>query len=166
MTSPISTRAKLQEYLQIAIQVEHATIPPYLTALYSIKADSEKSNLGSYNIIRAVVVEEMLHLTLAANLLNAIDGSPDLIRPGFVPNYPAYLPTGETDFAVGLEKFSPDTMETFRKIERPAPLPERNFIVQFEQVAYVRHESLAEGRKKGRGLLPHFRTKTTEGEEI
>ncbi len=59
----------------MAIKLEHATIPPYLTALYSIKPDPRKSNHDSYNIIRAVAVEEMLHLTLAANLLNAVGES-------------------------------------------------------------------------------------------
>jgi Ferritin-like len=160
MNHPINTREELQQYLQTALQVEHATIPPYLTALYSIQDDPQKSNLPSYNIIRAVVVEEMLHLTLAANLLNAIGGSPDLIRPDFVPNYPAYLPTGETDFEVSLERFSPHSLDTFLKIERPTPPPASNAVVQFGAVSYVKHESLAEGRKTGRGMLPHVHTKT------
>ena len=32
----ISTVEDLHSYLHIAMQLEHATIPPYLTALYSI----------------------------------------------------------------------------------------------------------------------------------
>ena len=64
----------------------------------------------------------MLHLTLVANVLNAIGGSVDLTRPGFVPAYPAYLPDGETDFRVDLQRFSPAAVETFLKIERPADL--------------------------------------------
>lgn len=42
--------------------------PPYLTALYSIPPGT---NSEAYHILRAVVVAEMLHLTLAANILNA-----------------------------------------------------------------------------------------------
>ena len=38
----------------------------------------------------------MLHLTLAANLLNAVGGTPDLTEPGFVPELPG-LPAGRRD---------------------------------------------------------------------
>jgi hypothetical protein len=103
------------------MQLEHATIPPYLTALYSLKPGS---NLDAQHILRVVVVEEMLHLTLAANILNAIGGQPDLTAPGFVPRYPAYLPDGETDFTVGVAAFSKATLGTFLKIESPAHAPE------------------------------------------
>ncbi len=66
-----------------------------------------------------VVVEEMLHLTIAANLLNAIGGTPDPTTPGFVPNYPCYLPTGEKDFMVHIAPFTHDNLQTFLEIERP-----------------------------------------------
>ena len=98
MSSPhITTREQLHSYLYAALQLEHATIPPYLTALYSIRPGS---NADAYHVLRVTAVEEMLHLTLAANILNAVGGTPDLTQPGFVPEYPAYLPDGETDFAV------------------------------------------------------------------
>jgi len=89
--SAITTPAELQDYLHAAMQLEHATTPPYLTALYSLQPGS---NSDAFHVIRVVVVEEMLHLTLAANLLNAVGGEPDLSRPGFVARYPAYLPDG------------------------------------------------------------------------
>lgn len=107
----------LKRHLAAAIQLEHATIPPYLVALYSIVPGS---NSEAYHIIRAVAVEEMLHLTLAANILNAVGGTPDLTAPGFVPLYPAYLPNGETDFTVDLQGFSKAAIEQFLLIERPA----------------------------------------------
>jgi hypothetical protein len=68
----------------------------------------------------------MLHLTLAANLMNAIGGTPDLTAAGFVPRYPAYLPDGETDFKVSLERFSTEAVDTFLKIERPAQAPDES----------------------------------------
>ncbi len=111
----------LHEYLYAALQLEHATIPPYLTALYSIHPGT---NLDAVMVIRVVAVEEMLHLTLAANVLNATGGTPDLSGPGFVPSYPAYLPDGEDDFQVDLQRFSPDGVEMFLKIERPGAAPE------------------------------------------
>jgi hypothetical protein len=108
---------ELHRHLQAAVQLEHATIPPYLTALYSIRPGT---NIDVYHMLRVVAVEEMLHLTLAANMLNAIGGSPDLTTPGFVPDYPAFLPNGETDFQADLRPFSREAMDTFLQIERPA----------------------------------------------
>jgi len=112
----ISDVDALHRYLHIAMQLEHATIPPYLTALYSIHPGT---NIDASNVLRVVAVEEMLHLTLVANLLNAIGGSPDLTAPDFVPTYPAFLPDGETDFQVDRQRFSPAAIDTFLNIERP-----------------------------------------------
>lgn len=120
MLTPIETIEDLHHYLYVAIQLEHATIPPYLTALYTIHPGT---NIDAYNVIRVVVVEEMLHLTLSANILNAVGGKPNLTKEGFVPTYPTVLPNGETDFEVSLQKFSPEAIDTFLKIERP-PEPE------------------------------------------
>src|SRR5579884_2346875 len=117
-THSIETKQELYHYLAVAMQLEHATIPPYLTALYTIKPGT---NRDASMIIREVVVEEMLHLTLAANVLNAVGGKPDLTVPGFVPTYPALLPDGEEDFEVSLRPFSQEALQTFLKIERPAP---------------------------------------------
>lgn len=118
--STIDSRDDLISYLCAALALEHATIPPYLTAYYSIHPTT---NSDAAHIIRVVAVEEMLHLTLVANVLNAIGGTPDLTRPGFVPSYPAYLPDGEDDFTVDLRPFSPEAVETFCKIERPGSAP-------------------------------------------
>ncbi len=116
----IKTIDCLKGYLYRALQLEHATIPPYLTALYSIHPGT---NPDAVHILRVVVVEEMLHLTLAANLMNAIGGQVNLTAPDFVPEYPAYLPDGERDFQVSLERFSRSAIETFLKIERPGKAP-------------------------------------------
>lgn len=117
----INDRDDLIKYLHKAMVLEHATIPPYLTAYYSIHPTT---NSDAAHIIRVVAVEEMLHLTLVANVLNAIGGTPDLTRPDFVPSYPTYLPDGERDFVVDLRPFSPEAVETFCKIERPALAPD------------------------------------------
>lgn len=115
--NPIRGLDDLRASLVIAMQIEHATIPPYLTALYSIHPGS---NSEAVEVIRSVAVEEMLHLCLVANVLNAIGGSlrQTLTAPDFIPRYPAYLPTGETEFQVGLRPFSPTTIDTFLQIER------------------------------------------------
>ncbi|MBD2578378.1 ferritin-like protein [Oscillatoria sp. FACHB-1406] len=115
--TPIKTIDDLRYYLTQAMALEHATIPPYITALYSLKPGT---NLEAFHIIRAVAVEEMLHLTLVANIFNAVGGNIKgvLTAKDFIPVYPTYLPTGETDFQVGLNKFSPETIKTFINIER------------------------------------------------
>ncbi|HEX8159185.1 MAG TPA: ferritin-like protein [Solirubrobacteraceae bacterium] len=115
-TAKITTVKRLHEYLHAAMKIEHATIPPYLTALYSIHP---QTNSDAVHVIRVVAVEEMLHLTLAANLLNAVGGTPDLTAPEFVPTYPTKLPDGEDDFEVSRERFSKDCIKTFLNIERP-----------------------------------------------
>lgn len=62
----IATIDDLREHLQWAIELEHATLPPYLCALYSL--DPER-NPEAVEAVAGVFIEEMLHLTLAANLL-------------------------------------------------------------------------------------------------
>jgi Ferritin-like len=119
--STINSRAELITYLDAALALEHATIPVYLTAYYSIQSTT---NSDAAHILRVTAVEEMLHLTLVANVLNAVGGNPDLTRPGFVPSYPASLPDGEDDFVVDLRPFSPEAVDTFCKIERPRKAPD------------------------------------------
>lgn len=119
----ISSINDLHEYLYWAMSVEHSTIPPYIMALYSIKPGT---NLQAFQILRSVAVEEMLHLTLVGNVLNAVKGKIEntLTRSDFIPTYPAHIATGETDFEVSLGKFSRESMETFLNIERAKQVPE------------------------------------------
>jgi hypothetical protein len=109
----------LRAHLQTAIDIEWSTIPPYLCARWSL--EDGRNDLAA-SCIEDVVMEEMLHLTLACNLLNAVGGSPRLIPPaGRPPSYPTYLPHSDDAFLVGLLPFSREALDTFRAIERPAP---------------------------------------------
>ncbi len=114
---PIKTPDDLKKHLQTALEIEHSTIPPYLCALYSIP---NGENVTASTLIRSVVMEEMLHMVLAANLLNAIDGTPKVNHKEFVPEYPTYLPHSDQRFVVQLLPFGTDAIETFLKIEMPA----------------------------------------------
>jgi hypothetical protein len=114
---PITTVESLRKHLQWALELEHSTIPPYLCALYSIP---DGSNVTAATLIRSVVMEEMLHMVLAANLLNAVGGEPAVDQPKFVPEYPTYLPHSDDAFKVDLLPFSTKAIDTFLKIERPA----------------------------------------------
>ncbi|GGT43222.1 ferritin-like protein [Nonomuraea spiralis] len=112
----IDTLDSLREHLQWAIELEHATLPPYLCALYSL--DPER-NRQAVEVVSTVFVEEMLHLALAANLLNAVGGSPRLDTPRMLPPHPRRLPHG--DLEVSLLPFGAEALEMFLRLERPAP---------------------------------------------
>ncbi len=107
----------LKHHLQTAIEVEHSTIPAYLCALYSIK---DGTNQEAAQIIKSVVLEEMLHMVLAANVLNAIGGEPRINHRKFIPQYPKVPLFG---FEVHLEKFSKGAIDTFTNIESATPPP-------------------------------------------
>ena len=68
----IDSLEALRRHLQWALELEHSTIPPYLCALYSIREDA---NPAAAELVRSVFMEEMLHMTLVANVLNAVGGA-------------------------------------------------------------------------------------------
>ena len=111
------TPAAVQAALQRAIELEHATIPVYLYAYYSL---DPATNADAAAILKSVVVEEMLHMVLAANVLNAIGGSPAISHPRFIPTYPGHLPGGvEGQLRLHLRPFSDEQLEAFIEIEEP-----------------------------------------------
>lgn len=98
----ISTVEDLREHLQWAIQVELTTIPPYLYAMYSIK----DSGSEAAEIFLNVVIEEMLHVALASNLLVAVGGQPRFYHRDVVPRYPGPVPHHRKGLTVSLERCS------------------------------------------------------------
>lgn len=110
----------VRRQLQNAIVLEHATIPTYLTAYYSVKPDAA-ANQEAAAMVRSVVIEEMLHMTLAANVLNAIGGKPMIDSPAFVPKFPGPLPGGVHEgFKVSLTSLSKDSLkDIYMVIEEP-----------------------------------------------
>lgn len=114
---------ELRDSLQSAVMLEHATIPVYLYALYSIKPESltPDRNLAVYNLLRSVVLEEMIHMSLACNILNAVGGKPRIDNPEFVPRFPGPLPGAiDNGLIVGLRPFSKQRVhDEFMAIEEP-----------------------------------------------
>lgn len=113
-------RKELLEMLQKAVELEFATIPPYLTAAFSLFPNSNRS---SFQIIHSVYMEEMLHLVLAANVLNAIGGTVKLGKDN-IPTYPLMLDFKgakfkNREFYINLERFNKSSIETFLAIELP-----------------------------------------------
>ena len=104
--------------VQGAIRLEFSTIPPYLTAMMSLHVDQ---NRLIWSVLHSVVIEEMLHMSIMCNLLNALGGVPSIDRNDFVVQYPSPLPLSiGTDLIVGLEPFSIDLVQnTFMAIEQP-----------------------------------------------
>lgn len=109
----IRTLDDLREHLEDAVQLELGVIPPYLCALYTLYPNTNEE-VGQ--IIRSVVVEEMLHMILAANVLNAVGGHPR-VTGEYAPIYPVLLPDG---VEAHLLPFTKDALETFLKIEEPS----------------------------------------------
>jgi hypothetical protein len=129
-----STAKELGVFLQNAIVLEHSTIPPYLTAMFSLRAGT---NAQIARQIHDIVIEEMLHMAIAANILIAIGGSPAINTPNFIPNYPGPLPMNIGDLVVGIEAFSIDVVKnTFMAIEEPEhPIPIKT--VELESVQFA-----------------------------
>ena len=140
----IRTLADLRQHLQWALEVEHATIPPYLCACYSIK---EGHNREAVEIIQSVFMEEMLHMTLVANLINAVGGAPVVDHPRLLPRFPAYLPHSNNSIQVSLARLSPESLAVFMQVERPAAhegLPEDD---SFHTIGQF-YEALEEGLRR------------------
>eukprot|EP01121_Diplochlamys_sp_Union-15-3_P016975 TRINITY_DN588_c0_g1_i2.p1 TRINITY_DN588_c0_g1~~TRINITY_DN588_c0_g1_i2.p1 ORF type:complete len:1154 (-),score=254.94 TRINITY_DN588_c0_g1_i2:52-3477(-) len=136
----------LLRYLKGALRVELSTIPPYLFALYSLPdaiyekimrdgdpgvemPESLKIAAQIQNTIKTVVVEEMLHLSLVANVLVAVSPDPEDLGFNFysqtsIPKYPTNLPYKDKPLSIYLLPASSNVINTFAKIEEPdQPLP-------------------------------------------
>lgn len=106
----------LKSALQSAIELEHSTLPLYLATMFSL----EVQNYTTYNLIRSVVMEEMVHMAIACNSLAALGGKPQI--KNLSPKFPGYgLPGGaEPDLEAVVAKLSPDQVKNFMRLESPA----------------------------------------------
>lgn len=125
----IDSVSDLKNALQIAIEVEIATIPPYMAALYSLKTQSGYV----YDTLTRIIYQEMRHYGLACNLLIAIGGTPETITPETLQPYPKDLPYGLGDGRAipirkltyglndneGYEERELSQVATFMAIEKP-----------------------------------------------
>jgi hypothetical protein len=107
-------RQALGVLLQHALQLEFATIPTYLSAVFSLTTANTKIS----ELILRAAIEEMLHMTAVANLMNAIGVAPDIVAA--VPDYPCHLSVLEPPLTLDLCSFSLDLVQTlFMHIETP-----------------------------------------------
>lgn len=107
------TLADVQAMVQTAIDLEFSTLPPYLYAKMSILPGT---NAAAMERLDMIVEQEMIHMCLACNIMNAIGGEVH-INP---PRYPGPLPGGVDGSAIiGLLPFSPTAMKQGMGIEEP-----------------------------------------------
>jgi hypothetical protein len=118
LAAGLDTPAGLRKALQTAVVLEHAALVPYLYSLYSLSPDA---NPDVFVRVKPIVMQQMGHMALACNVLNAIGGSPAIDDPALVPTYPGPLPGGvETRLVVPLQAFSLDLVrQVFMEIEEP-----------------------------------------------
>ncbi|HEX2255961.1 MAG TPA: ferritin-like protein [Afifellaceae bacterium] len=104
----------MQSLVQTAIDLEFSTLPPYLYAQFTILPDTNQPALAR---LREVILEEMTHMCLACNIMNAIGGTP-AINP---PHYPGPLP-GDVGggLVIYLLPFSQAAMRQGMAIEEPS----------------------------------------------
>jgi rubrerythrin len=136
-----------------AILLEFATIPPYLTALWTIR--DERHPLA--NSLRNILQEEMLHLALVCNMLVSIGGEPKISSAA--PTYPGRLPLDvHPELIVPLGRFSKRMLQVFIEIERPKDIApdEAMALDEDEEKGIDAHEEFTIGELYGQ-ILASFR---------
>jgi Ferritin-like len=139
-----AARVTLGKLLQCALQLEFATIPTYLSAAFSLKP----TNIKIYDLIFRAAIEEMLHMTAVANLMNAIGIAPDIAAA--VPEYPHDLTTLDPPLRLNLCSFSLELVEKlFMKIEAP-----EQRVQFFTEAAARRPETIGQFYAQIIGIIP------------
>jgi CDGSH-type Zn-finger protein/uncharacterized Fe-S cluster protein YjdI len=125
MNTPASSppsREQLLYWLHEAAEIEHHLMCCYLYAAFSLKRDDaawttpqRAAVTGWRRSITAVAMEEMTHLALVGNLVNALGAAPHFNRPAFPVEAGPY-PDG---FVIRLAPFCAATIEHFKFLERP-----------------------------------------------
>lgn len=105
----------IKRALQSAVELEHSTLPLYLAAMFSL----EVQNYTTYNLIRSIVMEEMVHMAIACNTLSALGGKPQI--KALSPTFPGMgLPGGaEPDLEAILARLSVIQVKNFMRLEMP-----------------------------------------------
>ena len=119
----IASREQLLYTLTEAAEIEHNLMCCYLYAAWSLKTEPDdgvtpelQAELVRWSrAILDIAIDEMTHLALVANLMNALGGVAHFGRPNF-PVAAGMLPAG---LKVRLAPFTRDTLQHFIHLERP-----------------------------------------------
>jgi hypothetical protein len=120
---PVDSREQLVYLLTQASELEQGILCEYLFALYSLKRDPRDGLSGEQleqvtrwgRALSEIAVQEMLHLTLATNLLIAVGATPHFHRPNFPIRCQWYPP----DVQIALVPFGEAALRHFLYLERP-----------------------------------------------
>ena len=119
----IENRAQLIYLLTEAAELEHGTMCTYLFSAFSMKRDV-KEGISDQQLpilrrwrgtIMQIAIQEMVHMSLACNILTAVGGAPHLRRPNLPSSPRAYPSSFKLEFA----PFCRESLEGFVFLERP-----------------------------------------------
>ncbi|HEX6678373.1 MAG TPA: ferritin-like domain-containing protein [Actinomycetes bacterium] len=120
---PVDSREQLVYLLTQASELEQGILCEYLFALYSLKRDPQDGLSGEQldqvtrwgRTLSEIAVQEMLHLTLATNMLIAVGAPPHFHRP----NFPIHCQWYPPDVQIALVPFGEAALRHFLYLERP-----------------------------------------------
>lgn len=111
----------LKELLGYAVILEFATIPIYLSAMWTIK----DNNCEVAKSIREIFQEEMLHMSMVCNMLVGIGGEPKIYSSDQRLSFPTGLPGDvHPELFLHLEGLSDCSLRNFMEIELPDKIAE------------------------------------------
>ncbi len=106
----------LKELLGYAVTLEFATIPIYLTSIWTIKDNTSKVASSIRNILQ----EEMLHMSMVCNMLVGIGGEPKIYTTNNRLSFPTKLPGDvHPELFLYLEGLNDCSIRNFMEIELP-----------------------------------------------
>jgi len=106
--------ADVQDRVQTAINLEFGTLPPYLYAKMTILPGT---NVPAMQRLNGIVGQEMIHMCLACNIMNAIGGTVGINAPKYPGPLPGSIGGG---VIIHLLPFSQDAMAQGMAIEEPS----------------------------------------------
>ncbi len=110
----------IHQLLNCAIQIEHFTIPLYLTACYSIPEEKKNEGFGLLSkSLKEIYLDEMHHMKWACNLLTAYNGTPQVHCKENMPDYPNGPSILHIENKFPLSKASLQQIKKFVEIEKP-----------------------------------------------
>ncbi|MFE0045583.1 ferritin-like domain-containing protein [Streptomyces albireticuli] len=122
----ITTLDELARHLADAARIELSTVPPYLTAAYSIKTSGYSQwaqGLSAQRALIGIAIEEMLHMALVRNVMagtgcEKVDGT--LFRfYDNVPSYPGDMLHRVPELTLHKQRVSTAAVEGFMEVELP-----------------------------------------------
>jgi len=159
----------VQDMLQNAVALELATLPTYLTGVFSIKPGT---NEQAKALIQSVCYGEMLHLTLASNLLISIGGNPAIYNTGTTGLiFPTPLPNFvDPSLMVDLASMTPEQVHrVYMGIEHPdttAVLPGESERHPHAEQALAKHETYNSIGDFYNAILEKLEELLQEGERV